>query len=123
MSIRVLLVDDEKEFLEVLAERLEGRGLMVRTALSGPDALEELKREEIDMVVLDVAMPGMSGIEILSHIRQINSSIQVIMLTGQATVESGMEALELGAFNYILKPVEIDALVAQIQRAYAHYHV
>jgi len=117
LTIRVLLVDDEKEFSEVLAERLEGRGLIVRTVLSGTDALAELERDETDVVVLDVAMPNMSGIETLSRIRQINPSIPVIMLTGKSTIESGIEAMKFGAFNYLMKPTDINNLIAQIKKA------
>ncbi len=119
MTVRVLLVDDEKEFAAALAERLAVRGLFVRTSLSGFDALEQLQREEADVVVLDVSMPGMSGIETLRLIKQIKPLVQVIMLTGHATIQSGMEALKLGAYTYLLKPTEINDLISQIKKAHA----
>lgn len=122
MTVRVLLVDDEKEFAAALAERLALRGLFIRTSLSGLDALAQLQREEVDVVVLDVSMPGMTGIETLRLIKQIKPLVQVIMLTGHATIQSGMEALKLGACTYLLKPTEINDLISQIKKAHAQRH-
>jgi len=119
VKIRVLLVDDEKEFAEALAERLAFRGLIVRISLSGADALEKLQHEESDVVVLDLSMPGMSGTETLRLIKQIKPAVQVIMLTGHATIQSGMDALKLGAYTYLLKPTEINDLISQINKAHA----
>lgn len=118
MKIRVLLVDDEKEFVEVLAERLETRDFAVSMALSGDEALRVIAQQEIDVVVLDVLMPGKDGIDTLREIKQQKPILEVIMLTGNATVESAVEGLKLGAFDYLMKPTETKDLVAKIVKAY-----
>lgn len=119
MHIRVLLVDDEVEFTQTLAERLETRGFSVRSAASGDDALAVLKAEESDVVVLDVLMPGKGGVETLREIKEINPLIEVIMLTGHATIDTSIEGLKLGAFDYLLKPTDTADLVTKITKAYA----
>ncbi|MCK8601593.1 response regulator [Desulfoferrobacter suflitae] len=118
MKIRVLLVDDEKEFVEVLAERLETRDFAVSMAFSGDEALQVIAQQEIDVVVLDVLMPGKDGIDTLREIKQQKPILEVIMLTGNATVESAVEGLKLGAFDYLMKPTETKDLVAKIVKAY-----
>jgi DNA-binding NtrC family response regulator len=118
MHIRVLLVDDEVEFTQTLAERLETRGFSVRSAASGDEALAALKAEESDVVVLDVLMPGKGGVETLSEIKRINPLIEVIMLTGHATIDTSIEGLKLGAFDYLLKPTDTADLVTKITKAY-----
>jgi len=118
MKIKVLLVDDEKEFVEVLGERLETRDFDVSMAFSGDEALQAVSGQDVDVVVLDVLMPGKDGIETLREIKELKPILEVIMLTGNATVESAVEGLKLGAFDYLMKPTETKELVAKIVKAY-----
>jgi two-component system, OmpR family, response regulator CpxR len=118
MKIKVLLVDDEREFTEILAERLETRDFEVMKAFSGDEAIGILKERKADVVVLDVSMPGRDGIEILQEIKQMNPIIEVIMLTGHATVGTAVEGMKLGAFDYLMKPTETKDLVEKIARAF-----
>jgi len=111
---RVLLVDDELDFLEMLSQRLRLRGLPVVTAPSGPEALEVLDREEVDVVVLDVRMPGMDGIEVLRRIKESHPRVEVVMLTGHADLESSLEGMRFGFFDYLTKPVAIGDLIDKI---------
>ncbi len=118
MKIRVLLVDDEREFVEVLAERLETRDFEVSTAASGDEALDRLRDKKVDVVVLDVLMPGKDGLETLKEIKQLMPLVEVIMLTGHGTVETAVEGMKVGAFDYLMKPTETKALVEKIVKAY-----
>ena len=118
MTVRVLLVDDEQDFAEVLAERLETRGFSVQKAFSGDDAINLISNQDADVVVLDVLMPGRNGVEILREIKQLKPLTEVIMLTGHATVETAIEGMKLGAYDYLMKPTETEDLVAKIQKAY-----
>ena len=116
----VLLVDDEAGFLEALSRRMEKRGLTVSTALSGVEALKKLSSggaSNFDVVILDVKMPGMDGLETLSKIKHEHPNIEVIMLTGHATVENAIEGMKGGAFDYLMKPCAIDLLVMKVDRA------
>ena len=115
---KVLLVDDEVDFLEALVKRLRKRGLDVTAIGSGAEALALIEREPVDVVVLDVRMPGMDGLEVLRAIKKINPGIEVIMLTGHANVEVAIEGMELGAFDYLMKPMDIDELLYKLQDAY-----
>lgn len=115
---RVLLVDDEADFLESLGQRLSLRGLPVRTAASGTRALEIIDSERIDVVVLDVRMPGMDGIECLRRIKEGHPQIEVVMLTGHADLESSLEGMRFGFFDYLTKPVRLEMLVEKIQEAF-----
>jgi DNA-binding NtrC family response regulator len=119
MKTRVLMVDDEKEFIQTLSERLTLRGYDVTTAFSGEEAVEKVKSYLFDVTILDVLMPGMSGIETLREIKKIKPLIEVIMLTGHATIETAIEGMKLGAFDFLLKPCETEGLVAKIDKAYA----
>jgi DNA-binding NtrC family response regulator len=118
MKPRVLIVDDEEELLETLSERLRMRDYDVTTSLSGEDALRKMKGYNFDVVVLDVAMPGMDGIQTLSEIKRIKPLTEVIMLTGHATVESAIEGMKLGAFDFLMKPCKTEELVAKINIAH-----
>jgi DNA-binding NtrC family response regulator len=118
VQVQVLLVDDEPEFVEILAERLETRGFQVRTALNGDEALAKLREQAADVVVLDVLMPGKDGIETLEAIRQLNPLIEVIMLTGHQTIETAIAGLRKGAFDYLFKPMDTADLMAKILKAY-----
>lgn len=114
----VLLVDDEAPFLETMTKRLEKRNLDVKTALSGQSALETLeKNPSIDVIILDVKMPGMDGIETLRKIKAGYPLSEVIMLTAHATVESAIEGMKLGAFDYLMKPCDMDQLMGKVHEA------
>ena len=117
-KFKVLIVDDELDFLESLVRRLNKRSISATGVSSGQAALEHLEREGGDVVVLDVKMPGMSGIEVLKQIKQRFPELEVILLTGHASVESGMEGLSLNAFDYLIKPVKIDQLIERIMDAF-----
>ena len=116
----VLLVDDEASFVETLAKRITKRGLKVETALSGSWALDKLDEggaSTYDVVILDVKMPGMDGLETLALIKSRHPNVEVIMLTGHATVESAIEGMKAGAYDYLMKPCEMDLLLAKIDQA------
>lgn len=115
---RVLMVDDEKEFVEAVAERLALRDYEVLTCLSGPEAIEKIRSIDFDVVVLDLAMPGMDGVETLRELKRVRPLTEVIMLTGHAPVDTAIEGMKLGAFDYLRKPCETEDLVAKIQEAY-----
>ena len=114
----VLLVDDEVEFLDVLVKRLKKRKLRLLAANNGEEALRLVRENPVDVAVLDVKMPGMDGITVLREIKKTHPSIEVIMLTGHANVEVAIEGMELGAFDYLMKPIDIDELMYKLQDAY-----
>jgi len=116
---KVLLVDDEVEFTHILSQRMESRGVGVDTAASGPEALEKVKRTLYDAIFLDLAMPRMDGIETLKRLLESNPDLQVILLTGRATVQKGVEAIKLGAADFLEKPAEIEKLLEKIHQAQA----
>jgi DNA-binding NtrC family response regulator len=116
---RVLLVDDEVEFLEVLSERLRMRGLDVTSATSGREALEIVEERTFDAVVLDLAMPGLDGIETLRRLHETQPELQVMILSGRATVQTAVEATKLGATDIFEKPTDVDTLVERIRSARA----
>jgi DNA-binding NtrC family response regulator len=118
-STEVLLVDDEKDFVETLAKRLKTREFKVDFTLSGDDAVKWLEKKDTDVVVLDVRMPGMDGIETLREIKRIKPLVEVIMLTGHATVETAIEGMKLGAYDYLMKPTDMNDLVDKINKAEA----
>lgn len=114
----VMLVDDEVPFVETMTKRLAKRDLTVITASSGQEALETLdKHRNTDVVILDVKMPDMDGIETLKEIKKAYPLTEVIMLTGHATVESAIEGMKLGAFDYLMKPCDIEQLVAKVEES------
>ncbi len=117
MATTILLVDDEKAFVETMSKRLDKRGLNVLTAFSGQEGLDVLAAEKVDIVVLDVKMPGMDGIEALQKIKTGYPLVEVIMLTGHATVESAIDGMKQGAYDYLMKPCEMDELMAKIDSA------
>jgi DNA-binding NtrC family response regulator len=119
MQVSVLLVDDEKDFVETLAERLETRGFKVSKAFSGDECLEAIREDHIDVVILDVLMPGKDGIETLREIKRTNPLIEIMMLTGHGTIDTAIKGLQLGAHDYLKKPTETKELVEKILRAYA----
>lgn len=114
----ILLVDDEVDFVNALARRMEKRNLVTVSAFSGEECLERLRdKGEVEVVVLDVKMPGMDGVETLKRIKKQNPIVEVIMLTGHATIESAIEGMKQGAFDYLMKPCDIEKLVAKINEA------
>ncbi len=114
----VLLVDDEAPFVETMTKRLTKRDLSIIPAFSGEEALERLKEQKnIEVIILDVKMPGMNGIETLQEIRKRHPLIEVIMLTGHATVESAIEGMKWGAFDYLMKPCDIEHLIYKVSEA------
>ncbi len=112
---RILLVDDEKDFVDTLSQRMEMRDLSSDIALNGEQALELLDRESPDVMVLDLRMPGVDGMEVLRRVKKEHPNVQVIMLTGQGSEKDELEARRLGAFDYLEKPVDIDTLVSRIR--------
>lgn len=116
---KVLVVDDEKEFLDSISERMENRGYSVDTATSGPEALKKLDTESFDAIVLDFMMPEMDGLETLQRIRENHPELQVILLTGHATLDKGVEAIKLGAMDFLEKPAKLELLTAKIKEAKA----
>jgi len=116
--IIVLVVDDEEDFLNALVTRLKLRDLKAHGVTTGEEALEFLEQQPVDVVVLDIKLPGMDGLKVLKHIKKKHSRIEVVMLTGHGETESGMEGLSLGAFAYLVKPVKLEELIAHIQEAH-----
>jgi len=117
---KLLMVDDEKAFVESLARRLVLRNFTPVCVFSGREALEQLRKQtDIEVVILDVRMTGMDGIETIREIKRRFPLVEVIMLTGHATIESAVEGMKIGAFDYLLKPCEIDVLVSKIEAAAA----
>ena len=118
MRTAVMLVDDEVPFVDTMTKRLSKRNLDIVTAYSGHEALEKLSSDNsVDVVVLDVKMPGIDGIETLREIKKTHPLVEVIMLTGHATVETGIEGMRLGAFDYLMKPCDIEQLMAKVKEA------
>lgn len=113
----VLLVDDEAEFVAALAERLEARGLVVETAANGGTAIEKVQERAFDAILLDMAMPGLDGVETLKRLLAVNQDLQVILLTGQATLRQAVEAMKLGALDLLEKPADIRVIVTRIEDA------
>jgi len=116
---RVLVVDDEKDFLETLVNRLKKRNVDAVGVLSGEAAVDEMKKQLFDVAILDVKMPGgMDGIETLREMKKIQPICEVILLTGHASVETSIEGMKLGAFDYLLKPIKIEELLVKLAQAF-----
>jgi DNA-binding NtrC family response regulator len=118
-DIKVLLVDDEEAFVNTLAQRLKMRELNVNTVYDGEQALAKVKSEEPDVMVLDLKMPGLHGMEVLKEIRKAYPNMQVIILTGHGTEKDEEEARRLGGFDFLRKPADIETLVGKIKEAYS----
>jgi len=115
---KILLVDDEREFVAVLNQRLTKRNYRVTVAHSGKDALAHLEEDkDIEVVLLDAKMPGLDGIETLKRIKMKWPLVEVIMLTGHSTLDSAINAIKIGAYDYLLKPIEMEQLVSKIEKA------
>lgn len=116
-TMHVLFVDDETEFLELVSKRLARRGIEVTTASSGEAGLEAARTARFDVVVLDVKMPGMDGLETLRHLRKLTPTTPVLLLTGHASLGAALNGMEAGAFDYMLKPVAINELIMKLTEA------
>jgi len=118
IETKILLVDDEESFVTALAKRLAVREIKALSAFSGDEGLDKLDRNpDVDVVLLDVKMPGMDGIETLREIKRTHPTVEVIMLTGHGTVESAIEGMKLGAFDYLMKPCDLEELMAKVEVA------
>ncbi len=117
-KLKVLVVDDEADFCELVVKRLIAGKMNAQGIQDGAKALEILKHKDFDVVVLDVKMPGLGGIEILRWIKANTPGIEVIMLTGDQSVEAGIKGMQLGAFDYVIKPVPMNELLDKIRQAY-----
>ena len=117
-EFNVLIVDDEEEFRDLTVKILAKRGLNAQGAENGEKALEILEHSRTDVVLLDVKMPGIDGIETLRRIRGLKPIVEVVLLTGHASVESGIEGMKLGAFDYLMKPIETEPLLEKLGQAY-----
>jgi len=118
MSTRVLLVDDEKDFVESLAERMELRGMDVSATTSPREALTLAEERSFDAIVLDLQMPEMDGLQMLKILKERNPKLQIILLTGHATVQKGIEAMKMGALDLLEKPTDLETLTAKIEEAH-----
>lgn len=117
MNEKVLLVDDEEEFVEALAERMKNRGMDVSSTTSPVEAVAKASGEPYDVIILDLKMPEMDGLKVLETVKKNNPDIQIILLTGHATVEKGIEAMKLGANDFLEKPVDMKVLTEKIKEA------
>ena len=116
-NVRVLVVDDEKDFVDLFVNRFNKRNVQASGAGSGPDALKFLQEQPVDVVVLDLKMPGMDGIETLKEIKKRHPLVEVIMLTGHGSVEAGLQGMGHGAYDFIMKPFNIEDLLVRIHKA------
>ncbi len=114
---KILLVDDESEFVDTLVERLKLRGYNAVSANDGATALLVVENDRPDMVVLDLKMPGLGGMDVLREIKKNNTELPVILLTGHGSTKEGIEGMQLGAFDYLVKPINIDELIQKINEA------
>jgi DNA-binding NtrC family response regulator len=119
MAEKVLLVDDEKDFIDTLAERMRTRGMNVETTTSPKDAIKKTEQESFDVIVLDLMMPEMDGLKTMTALKEKNPDLQVILLTGHATVEKGIAAMKLGAVDFLEKPIDLAVLSEKIKKAKA----
>jgi DNA-binding NtrC family response regulator len=117
-TIKILLVDDEVKFLKAVADRLEIKGFNITTAVNGEGAIAAANQGGFDVAVLDLQMPGMDGKQVLKTLKQNHKFIEIIMLTGHATVDSAVECTKLGAFKYLEKPYDFEKLVEALKEAY-----
>jgi two-component system NtrC family response regulator len=119
----ILIVDDEKNYLTILSAVLEDEGFEILTALSGREALEVHKTSDLDLIVTDMKMPGMDGIELLEHIKSVDPDLPIIMMTAHGTIDKAVEAMQKGAYSYILKPFDNERLIIYVKKAISMYQV
>ena len=113
-KITAIIVDDEIEFLETLAERFRLRGIQTKTAVDGESALGLVEEDPPDYMILDVMMPGMSGLDVLQRIKETHPQITVILLTGRGSTKDGIRGMQLGAADYLMKPIDIEELLGKM---------
>ena len=118
--VRLLLIDDEKDFVNILSKRIKRRNIDVAKAFSGAEAIQALRGQEFDVAVLDLKMEDMDGIEVLKILKIMDPRLAVIMLTGHGSVEAAEQGMKLGAFDYLTKPCGFEELLEKIMGAYAH---
>ena len=119
MAEKVLLVDDEEAFLSIMSERMKNRGMTVLTTASATEAISIVEAESFDVIVLDLQMPGMDGLEAINTLKSKQPELQIILLTGHVTLERGIEAMKLGAADLMEKPADINILEYKIRKAHA----
>jgi two-component system NtrC family response regulator len=119
----ILIVDDEKNYLTILSAVLEDEGFEILTALGGREALEVHKTSDLDLIVTDMKMPGMDGIELLKHIKSVDPDLPIIMMTAHGTIDKAVEAMQKGAYSYILKPFDNERLIIYVKKAISMYQV
>ncbi len=113
----VLLVDDEAEFIGTLAERLELRGIVARVAHDGEAALKAVAESEPHVMVLDVMMPGLKGLDVLQRVKEEHPAVQVVLLTGQGKTRDGIDGMRFGAYAYLMKPLDLEELIRTLHEA------
>ncbi|RLB88914.1 MAG: response regulator [Deltaproteobacteria bacterium] len=118
-KIKILLIDDEEEFISTLAERLELREYLCKTAGDGQSGIQMVEKEPFDIAIVDLMMPGLNGLDTLRQIKEINPDLPVILLTGHGSTKDGMEGMRIGAFDFLIKPLDIYALIDKIKLALA----
>lgn len=119
MSEKVLLVDDEEDFLEIMAERMRARDMIVETCTSAEEAFKKIASKNFDAIILDFMMPGVDGMRALKEIKAKSPESQIILLTGHATIEKSVEAMQAGAADFLEKPADLKALEQKIKAASA----
>ncbi len=117
-NMKILIIDDEVEFASTLVERFSLRGIEARSANRGGEALELAAADAPDVVLLDLKMPDLSGLEVMSRLKAMDSTIEIIILTGHGSTAAGIDGMEQGAFDYMMKPVDLAALLEKIEQAY-----
>ena len=117
MKLKLLLVDDEKDFVDTLAERLQLRGFQVLTAIDGESALRIIETDPPQLVILDIMMPGLSGLDVLQQIKDRTPQTPVILLTGLGSTTEGTKGMHLGAYDFLIKPINIDKLIQKMEEA------
>ncbi len=117
-TIKILVVDDEAEFVELFVKRLQKRSFQVASAQSGQEALGWLDKNSVDIVILDIKMPGMNGIETLKEIKKRQPFVEVLILTGHGSIESSLQGIHHGAYDCIMKPFDMKDLLYKVQKAY-----
>lgn len=116
-GLRVLIVDDEEDLVSTMAERLELRGFEVETATSGTDALTHVGKSDFSVLLVDVKMPGVGGLELMAEIKRDHPDLPVILFTGHTSVADAERGIQEGAFGYLMKPIDIDRLIEKIRNA------
>ncbi|MBU0972351.1 MAG: response regulator [Proteobacteria bacterium] len=117
IPVKVLIVDDEKDFVEIFSLRLSSQGEKVSTAYSGREALEIMETTAVDVVILDIRMPGMDGLQVLKQIKTLYPLVEVILLTGHGSTETAVEGMKLGAFDYLMKPADFKDIQDKLEAA------